>query len=162
MRFAYTESVVPKKFGPREKGMQTLFLVIAVVSAIGAVFLNFILIVAALAAGFLYYRGRRNADAEYEYVHTNDIFDVDLVVGNASRKQLASVNLEKVLLVAPADSDELDDYENLKVVDYSGDAGEGECYAMICKDGAKSRILLLKLDPEMYKSLKHWIPGKVK
>lgn len=162
MRYAYTESVVPKKFGPREKKMQLLFLVIAVVSAVAAIFLNFILILAALAAGFLYYRGWRNANAEYEYVHTNDVFDVDLVVGNASRKQLASVNLEKVLLIVPADSEELSPYGNWKVNDYSGDADENGCYAMVCKDGAKSQILLLKLDEEMYGSLKRWMPGRVK
>lgn len=162
MRYAYTESIVPRTPGPKEKGMQILFLAIAVVSAIAAIFLNVILIVAALAAGFLYYRGRKNADAEYEYVHTNDIFDVDLVIGNAARKQLVSVNLEKVLLVVPADSDELESYENWKVYDYSGDAGEGQRYAMVCKDGTRSKLLLLKLDGEMHRSLKQWIPGKVK
>ena len=162
MRYAYTESVVPRNPGPKEKRMQILFLVLTVVSAAAAIFLNFILIVAALAAGFLYYRGRKNADAEYEYVHTNDIFDVDLVIGNAARKQLVSVNLEKVLLIAPADSDALEPYKDWKVYDYSGDAGNEVCYAMVCKDGARSKMLLLKLDDEMHRSLKQWIPGKVK
>ncbi len=112
-------------------------------------------------AAFLY-RNMQKAGGEYEYVHTNSCFDVDLVIANARRKQLVSVDLEHVLLVAPADSREAEDYGSLPEQDCSGTGGEGTLYAMIYTAEGRKKKLLLRLDPKMCKSLRQWIPGKVK
>lgn len=109
---------------------------------------------------FLLYRHLQKTDGEYEYVHTNDVFDVDLVICNRSRKQRCTVNLNQVILVAPIDSEDAASYEHLPATDYSGNAGEN-LYAMIYTKDGKQRKLLLKLENAMHRSLKHWIPGKV-
>lgn len=161
MRYAYEECVVPRIPGKGDQIKRVCFLILTVLSAICAVILSLLFAVPALIFGFLYYRERQNANCEYEYVQTNNIFDVDLVSGNASRKQLVSLDLERVILLAPKDSAELAVFRSAKEDDYSGNQ-ETNLYIMVYDAGGQKKKLILQLNEKMLGSLKQWLPGKVK
>lgn len=60
-------------------------------------------------------------------------------------EQLSTIDLDQVTLIAKADDPEMESYSNLPKTDYSG-----------------KRRKMLVLDPTMLRSLKLWLPGKVK
>ncbi len=119
-------------------------------------------LIAAIIFVFLLYRHLAKTNAEYEYVHTNDVFDIDLVICNSMRKQLCSINLNHVDVIAHADSQDICVYGEMKQLDYSGNAVAESLYAMVYTVNGKQQKLLLHMDQQMLKSLKQWIPNKVK
>ncbi len=160
MRDICTESLVPivPKFGDK---LLKFLLIGILIASLGLVVLVGVtgFLVTAVCVVFLY-RHLPKTNGEYEYIHTNDVFDVDLVICNRSRKQLCSVRLEQVILVAPADSDAMTAYRYLLETDCSGN-GKENLYAMVYTKDGKLHKLLLKLDADMSRSLKQWIPGNV-
>ncbi len=162
MREICTESVVtiqPKTIDRFGKYLLFVF--------IGAAFLSIpILRWVSLALigifSFLLYRQFSKTNAEYDYVHTNDIFDVDLVTMGRFRKQLCSIDLDHVILVAKNSSPEMEKYQHLKASDYTGNHSVETIYAMVYSTDRVQKKLLLQLDDRMLRSLTQWIPGKMK
>ncbi len=160
MKDICTESIVPIIPTTMDKILKILLLAVTVILGLLGLFGNFLFLLAAVVTGFLFYRTLGRTNAEYEYIHTNDVFDVDRVVNSARRQQLTSINLNHVILVAPEDSPELDRYQHLKETDFSG-GHEDARYAMIVTREGKHAKLILRMTPEMHRSLKLWLPGKV-
>ncbi len=162
MKDIYTESVVPVSPTIRDKRMKYILwglmglsvLVFLVVPTVG-------LITIAVCA-FFQYRHLSKMSGEYEYVHTNDIFDVDMVIRNSTRRQLCSIDLNRVEVIAKADSDEIRSLGQLPQTDYSGDADSQMQYAIVYSCSGNLKKLLVQLDEQMHRSLRQWMPGKVK
>lgn len=93
MRYTYTESVIPGKEDQHYRKRLLMFLILTVASSIMAAVVSSVFWMCAILAGVACYRTWQSTDVEYEYVHTNDIFDIDKVIRNASRKQILSINL---------------------------------------------------------------------
>ncbi len=162
MRDIYTETVVPVPSKPIYRVYKFLLIGLVVLSLVAAGFIGLPVLIVTAALVWLLLRVMEKSDSEYEYVHTNDCFDVDLVVHNSRRKSLLSVNLKQVLLVARADSGELAAYKNVTAKDYSGDCSREDLYEMVYTVSGSRKKLLLQLDEAMHRSLKQWIPDKVK
>ncbi len=162
MRDIYTESVVPVPSKPIYKVAKFILMALTALSVFAVGFAGLIFVLFAAVFGFLLYRVMQKDGGEYEYVHTNNSFDVDLVISNSRRKHLLTVDLDQVALVAKADSSEMDGYSHLPETDYSGDAQTDTLYAMVYTDTGKRKRLLLKIESNMYRSLKQWMPEKVK
>ncbi len=162
MKDVYTESIIP--IAPRtvDNIIKYALLTLAVASFGLFIVSPLVAVIAMAVFGFLFYRQMSKTDAEYEYIHTNDVFDVDLVTRNSSRRQLLSLQLKQVVLVAPADADEMAAYNRLKAKDYSGNGDEASVYAMVYSKNGEMQKLLLQLDEKMVRSLKQWMPSKVK
>ncbi len=162
MRDIYTEAVVPASEKPIYKAAKFLLMGLTGISVFGFFALGTVFLIAGAIFGVLLYLVMQKSGGEYEYIHTNNCFDVDLVISNSRRKQLFTIDLEKVLLVAPVDSEAMEEYDRLPETDYSGDGGKENLYAMVCTDSGKRRKILLRLNPKMHRSLKLWMPEKVK
>ncbi len=161
MRDIYTETVVPVPSKPIYQVYKYILIGLVVLSLVAAGFIGLpVLIVTAALVWLL--RVLERSDSEYEYVHTNDCFDVDLVVHNSRRRSLLSVDLKQVLLIARADSAEMAVYKSVAEKDYSGNCSRENLYEMVYTVSGGRRKLLLQLDEAMYRSLKQWIPDKVK
>ncbi len=162
MRDICTESVIPVVPSLRDKLIKYLLIGCIVLSVVLFFMAGTIGIISAIVFVCLLYRQLAKTDAEYEYVHTNDVFDVDIVTCNSMRKQLCSINLNHVDIVAHADSQDVCVYGEMKQFDYYGDSNSEELYAMVYTVNSKQQKLLLHMDQQMLKSLKQWIPNKVK
>ncbi len=162
MRDTYTETLIPANPTPAQNLLRAALMVLLAVSVIAALMMGWIFWIAAAVIGFALYRVMMKTGTEYEYVHTNEVFDVDAVIQNSRRKQMFSVTMDQILMVAPADDDEIASFGSIAAKNYAG-AGDGESlYAMVyAKDGVRHKALL-RLDKRMLKSLKLWIPGKCK
>lgn len=161
MRYVYTESVIQKHTPVSTRILQILLAVLTVLFLI-LTFTQPLLLVVAAIFGFAFYKVSQNTGVELEYVHTNDEFDIDKVMRSSGRKHLVSIDLNKVILIAPADSEELYAFQHLKETDFSDGKSEENLYVMVCVAGNEKRRLLLQLEPKMRSSLKQWIPSKVK
>lgn len=161
MRCTYTESVIHREPDPRTNTKKTCALVLAVVFLALSVLADSIFLLGVLICGIAFWNAYQNAEVDYEYVHTNDIFDIDKVIRNSSRRQILSIKLDQVSAVAPANSAAAQRWANLKEEDFSDGISENSQYIMICSVNGKQRKLLLQLEPEMLHSLKQWIPEKM-
>ncbi len=118
----------------------------------------------AVAVGSYYLMNKlqEKTAGEFEYIHSNGQLDVDIVVNASRRKHLMTVDLERVVLLAPAEHWELERYNGLAQKDFTGGAEENTVYCMVFQDEGKSKKLLLSLNEKMYNSLKSWLRSKVK
>lgn len=162
MRDICTESIVPIIPTKQDQILKFLLVGLLGVSFVVLFLIGIVGLIAAAVFAFLLYRHLPKTNGEYEYIHTNDVFDVDIVILNSRRRQLCSINLDCVSLIAPAASSEIRDLGDIKARDYSGNHAEKALYAMVYSEEGKLCKSLLRLDEEMLKSLKRWIPGRVK
>lgn len=161
MEYTYTESVIHRKSVPGGDVIKYALLALAAMSLIMGLFLSFFYLIFAVVFGVLYYLATQNFDVEFEYIHTNDVFDIDKVLQGNARKSVMSIELNKVVLVAPEGSAAAEDYEDLKARDFTDKVTKENRYVMVCVVKGEQVKLLLQLDPKMRKSLKRWMPGKI-
>ena len=88
---------------------------------------------------------------EWEYQYVNGELDVDRIINKAKRKRMASYDISKAELIAPAASHRFDYYNNnqkLKVCDYSSCNPEREklVYAMVIPE--KEGLLKVQTAPQ--------------
>lgn len=137
----YTELLVKRKPGVKEK-MTKVFLIVLVLLSIPTVLIyrfGFLLLVAAIAvAVFAFIR----LDIEYEYLYYNGELDIDIIYRKMNRKNVFSMNVNEMEMLAPANSIEVKHYERLKTFDYSSGIKNKEKYVMIVvKNGQKFRMI---------------------
>ncbi len=160
MREVYTESVVPNTPGTGMIISKYVFLALTVLSLLGSALFGLFAIAATVIFAVLFYILWQKSDSEYEYIHANQDFSVDLVIRSQKRKHLTTINLDNTVLLAPAGSGEIRQYAHAALKDYSG--AQGNVYALVCNAGGMQRLYLLSLNEKMLQSLKKWMPGKVR
>lgn len=168
MKSAYAESVVPmtKSIGFRIlKGVLITLLVICGLFASMFLSRSLLIVLAILAVaavfGFFLLKVLRKTDSEYEYIHQDDTFLIDIVICNSRRKSLRSVTLDDVVLLAPEGHPSLDKYKHLHRRSFAGCAAAGERYAMVSMSPKYEQILLLSLNAKMLESLKTVLKKRV-
>jgi len=103
-----------------------------------------------------------NTDLEFEYLYLDKEISIDKIISKTKRKKAGSIDVNRIEIVAPADSHQLDSYKNrdLKLVDYSAgsDVDEQKLYTIIYDGNQK---ILVNFDDEFIKILTNIIPRKV-
>ncbi len=155
----YTETVVFASARPKDRLLLVLLSVAIGVFLILTVMFGIWGAIALAAAVFAWVRVRQNQTREYEYVHSNDIFDVDVVIGNSRRKHLHTVALSDVRMVAQVDSPDLPKIEN--AINYAGDENGNPVYIMVYTEKGHSKQLRLRLDDAMRRSLRKVIANRM-
>ncbi len=157
----YTESVIPIDTKPIFKIAKWIIYICLGICIVLSFLGHALFLIAILFLSLMLNIVLGKTDAEYEYVHTNDIFDIDLIVANSKRKQLLTINTNQIELIAPWDSPLAKRFQNAHTVDYSGSLDRRACYAMIYWHEGKRRKVLLSLDANMLSSLKLFISDHV-
>lgn len=123
---------------------QILFMVVAVAFGIGTYFVWM------------------NTDIEYEYLYVDKILQVDKIMAKTKRKKLAEYEMERLEMLAPANSFHMDEFRNrnLKVTDYSSGKVEqpDRRYFMIYNGDQK---IILENKPQLANLIKSTAPRKV-
>lgn len=119
-------------------------LIVAVITGVGAYFLN------------LY------TDLEYEYLYLDRELVIDKVMAKSKRKRVATYTVDRMEILAPLKSYQLDSYKNrdVKVKDYSikEELKPDLRYALYYQGGQK---VLLNPSPELVKAIRNIAPRKV-
>jgi len=137
----YTEQLVKQ----RPTGATTIKkagLVAAIVVSVFIMLLNPVLIfipaIVIWLAMFLFKR----MDLEFEYLYFNGDLDIDKIMGMQARKRVFSTNIKEVDVVAPTGSVELQQYRNLKAMDFSSKEEHAKTYELVTTyKGQKVRVI---------------------
>ena len=162
MNESYKELIVKKEMGVKEIALRAVCLIPTVLFALLG--LGGFLIALAVAAvfGVLTYFVWISTDIEYEYLYLDKELNIDKIMAKSRRKKRASLEVERMEIMAPEKSHQLDSYRNrdFKKVDYSAgrDLPEMKLYT-IYYDG--SQKIQVNLTEDFVKTMKSIAPRKV-
>lgn len=163
MNESYKELMVKKESGFKEKLLRVVCLVPTIL--LGCLTLltgNIILFIVVVALGILSYFVFQWTDIEYEYLYLDKEINIDKIMAKTRRKRVATISVEKMEILAPEKSHELDSYRHreVKATDYSAgkDLPEQKLYVMYYEGNQK---YLLNLDEDFAKTVKGIAPRKV-
>lgn len=125
--------------------------------------LHIIFLVPALLFGAAAYFVKQNCDLEYEYMLLNNELSVDKIINKEKRKSVVTFEMDKLELLAPSDSHELDSYRNMKCkkLDLSSNRADKKTYTMIYKGENEQMWVVLEPDKEILEGIRMFGPRKV-
>ena len=164
MAEAYRELLILRKENIRDKVLGITMVVLAAVSAIGAFFNLFSLIGIPLFGILSYVLYFRKMTVEYEYVYMDKELRIDRIYNQSKRKRVDTLDLNKMEILAKADSNLLDSYSNrsVEVSDYSTNSEDTEELATYEMYYDGKRKLILSLDRQMIDMMKITLSYKMK
>lgn len=163
MSESYKELLVKKEKGAKE--------VVERISCVASVVLlglatlisgNLILFIVTVALGVLTYFVFQWTDIEYEYLYLDKEITIDKVMAKARRKRAAVLDVNKIEIMAPEGSNQLEYYKNrqVKMTDLSaGHDLDGQRLYVVYYEG--SQMFLLNLDEDFVKTVKSVAPRHV-
>ena len=99
---------------------------------------------------------------EYEYLYLDKEITIDKIMAKTRRKRVLTIDVNKIEILAPEKSYQLDSYRNrqVKAIDYSAghDLPDQKLYVMFYEGSQK---YLLNLTEDFAKTIKGIIPRKV-
>ena len=162
MNESYKELIVKKEMGAKEIVLRTVCVVPTVLFALLSLAGVLIALVGAGIFGVLTYFVWISTDIEYEYLYLDKELNVDKIMAKSRRKKVATLEVERMEIMAPEKSHQLDSYRNrdFKKVDYSAgkDLPEMKLYT-IYYDG--SQKIQVNLTEDFVKTIKAIAPRKV-
>lgn len=160
----YRELLVKREPQTSDKLFQVGLIVLTALAAAAVIFTPWAMIALIALCVFDYFKFP-SFHLEFEYLYVNGELDVDKILSQKSRKKAASYNvLEKMELLAPWDSHEMDYYRKGhqgKVVDFSSGRADAKVYAMVYGGEKGTEIVLLEPDEVMLKDIQRIAPRKV-
>lgn len=165
MSHLYTELLVPRKTPGSAKFLKVLLIVLTVFAGLlGFTFMPLALIVFVGLIVLCYFK-LPSFDLEFEYLYVNGELDVDKIMSKTKRKRVARIDMDKVELIAPLKSHELDYYRNnnqIKVQDYSSGEEDHNIYAMILNGEKGMQMIYFEPNDVILNDMKRIAPRKVK
>lgn len=161
MNETYVECMVKRKTPVYMLLLRTLTIMLAACFVLIGLMIPLALIIGVIigaAAYFVYMR----SDLEYEYLYVDKELTIDRIMAKSRRKRIETFDLERMEIIAPVKSHQLDSYKNrtCKVVDYSsGEEKQPDRRYAFYYNGEKK--LILEPSPEMIKAMKMVAPRKV-
>ena len=112
--------------------------------------------------GAIFYFVRGKADLEYEYLYVGGELSVDKIIGKQKRKPVINMAMEKIDLVAPTNSEHLNEYKNksLKKIDLTSNTGKPS-YTIIYHGKEIQYRVLMELNKEIVDAMYNIAPRKV-
>lgn len=151
----------------RERGIQgTIMRIVCVVPTVLLALLMFsgslIVFIAVVALGIFDYFVFQWTDIEFEYLYLDKEITVDKVMARTRRKRAAVLDVNKIEIMAPQNSNQLTYYKNrqVKITDLSAghDLPDQKLY-MVYYEG--NQCYLMNLDEDFAKTVKSVAPRKV-
>lgn len=162
MNDSYMEYMVRKKVTPKDYLCRVSMIVLTAFFFFVSVVFSPALIIAFISAAITYFVVFPRTDLEYEYLYLDKQITVDKIMGKKSRKQVAVYDVDKIEILAPADSGRLKEYENRPLKElplWSLEQEEGHVpYVMIYN---KNQKVILDLPAEFVKMVQNVAPRKV-
>lgn len=161
MNEVYYEVMVAKKFSPLMKALQISATGMTVVCVLATLIGMLWAVLPAVLFGVGAYLLKIFNCVEYEYLYIDKEIQIDRILSRESRKRMETLDLNKLEVLAPIRSHELDRYRNrdVKVKDYSSGMEENNAskYMLVMKD----KQIIFEPTEEMVKTIKMFAPRKV-
>ena len=103
------------------------------------------------------------AEVEYEYLLVGKELSIDMIIAKEKRKHVASYDLNKMELMCPLNSHELDSYKNKKTPykDCSSQKEGVVPYVIVCRDEKSDQLVYVEPEAEFINAIKTVCPRKV-
>ena len=163
MNESYKELLVKKDSGVKETVIRFVSVIPTVLSGLLTILTgNPILFIIAIAFVGLDYLVFQWTDIEYEYLYLDKEISVDKIMAKTRRKKVTTIDVNKIEIMAPEKSYQLDSYRNrqVKVTDLSAghDLPEEKLYWIFYEGNQK---FLMNLTEDFAKTIKGVAPRKV-
>ena len=99
---------------------------------------------------------------EFEYYYLDGELTIAKICNRARRKEIFDLNDGSIKLITPLNSEELQEFVGLKVIDCSANDSANLPYVIVCEDKGKLKKLFIQMNEELLKELKRNMPYKVK
>lgn len=157
----FIEQIVKKHTGAGQKGIFSLLSVLAAVIFCAGFFFNmYICIIGILVAVGAYFY-KKNMDVEYEYCLINGQLDIDKVIANSSRKELISVDIKDIEVMAPFGSSNLDRFSTMKKLDFSSGIDSDRIFVMVVRTDKETVAIQFNPNNKMMDAIYSMARGKV-
>lgn len=157
------EILIKRKTNPVNSMLNYALTTIAVIclffGLIGYLTLMLVGIILALASYFAHL----NSHVEFEYLYLNKELSVDRILAKSKRKRMAEFNLQRMEVLAPAHSHQLDSYKNKKCIAYDFSSRQEGSTPYVLIYSGENEISRVKLDmtDELFKAIRDVAPRKV-
>lgn len=163
MSDSYVELIVKRKTPAIDQVKKILLIGLTVLSVlVGLVYQLFLVL--AVILGIACYFLLPMLNLEYEYILVNGELDIDKIMSRSRRKRARSFDLNKMEIMAPLNSHQLDSYNNnrnLKTEDFSSRDTSHKMYCMVIATEKDSLRVIFEPDTEMLNIMKKNAPRKV-
>lgn len=163
MNESYKELLVKRDRGAKETLIRFVSVVLSVFLALlTLMFARIIFFIVVALLGVLNYFVFQRTDLEYEYLYLDKEISVDKIMAKTRRKKLTTISVEKIEIMAPEKSHQLDSYRNrqTKVTDVSAghDLPDQKLYWIFYEGNQK---ILMNLTEDFARTIKGIAPRKV-
>ncbi len=163
MNESYKELLVKKDRGTKEKLIRFGSVALTVILGLLTFVMNpMIFFIIMIVLGVVDYFVFQWTDIEYEYLYLDKEITVDKIMAKTRRKRITTVSVEKVEIMAPEKSYQLDSYRNrqTKVTDFSAghDLPDQKLYWIFYEGNQK---ILMNLTEDFARTIKGIAPRKV-
>ncbi len=156
----YTEQLVKKQTDMKDILIKAILVSATIVSFLILLMYPTGLLLPILMIGFDVFMFRR-LNVEYEYLFLNGDLDIDKIMNKAKRKKLFNANVSDMELLAPIDAAELNQYKNVRTLDYSSHTGQAKLYALVLSGKGELRKVIFEPNETIVEGFYMMAPRKV-
>lgn len=162
MSESYTELLIRRKPAFGMIVIKSLLIGLTGASFVLTLLGNPVTLLGVVIFGAIFYVVRGKTDLEYEYLYLSGELSVDKIINKQKRKPLINMQMEKVELVAPTNSEKLNEYKNksLKKLDFSSHTGKPS-YTVIYHGKETQYQVVVELNEEIVNAMYNVAPRKV-
>ena len=163
MNDTYVEVMVARKKNPLLMPLKILLYALTVVFIIMGLG-NGLFFIGAAATALAAYFALPMLDLEYEYLYVDKEISIDKIMSKEKRKNAYNIDLNKMELMAPANSHELDSYKarGLKVLDFSSGNEDAKVFTIVYETGSEGTVLVnIEPNEEMLRAIRNVFPRKI-
>lgn len=162
MSETFIELLVKRKNKMGDTILKCCLLGLTIGFALIGFFMNPLLLFAAIIFAGLYYLVKMRSNVEYEYSYLDKELTIDKIFNQSKRKRAMTLDLERLEVLAPVNSHQLDSYRNRegKVIDFSsGYVNEPDTRYLMLVDGGKK--IMIEPNTEILTAIRSIAPRKV-
>ena len=162
----FNEYLVKRKNGPKQLLYKGLIGVAAIgLMALALYFLGVFALLVIVGVGVGIFFAYKEFDVEYEYAVTNDELDIDKITSRERRKNILTVNIKTIEILAPANGEHSAKMKNKSIrrtLDCSSGINDSRRWFAIFDDPKAGKTLLI-FDPpkKMRNAIRTFIPRSV-
>ncbi|MDD2968526.1 MAG: DUF6106 family protein [Lachnospiraceae bacterium] len=162
MSESYVEILVKKEKTMVDSLLRGVGIALTVITLLLGLAGNLIILAAGIALAVGTYLIWLNTDVEYEYLYLDKEITVDKIMARTKRKRAATFELERMEILAPANSHRLDSYRNrdMKELDFSSRKKEQTDKRLVMVYNGNQRIYFENSE-ELANVIKNVAPRKV-
>lgn len=157
--------MIEQKKTPMRWAVEIVILVAAIcLTASMILFFNFVLFLPAVLLFIAFYLVHKYNFIEYEYTYIEGRLDFDRIYAKSRRKNVARIDMEELLIIAPEGSRDVSNYErdrDIKVRDCSTRLPDHKRYEAVYKNTKGSYRILFEPDDNMLDLISVKNPRKV-